>query len=99
MLGSRRVSTYIDAGEQYDVIVEGKRYALRAPTNLDNLYVHSERSGQLIPVSNLVHVKEFADSIRQNRYNRVRTIAPQVNLAADGSNGKCRIRNDWVNSV
>jgi multidrug efflux pump len=37
MLGSRRVSTYIDAGEQYDVIVEGKRYALRTPTNLDNL--------------------------------------------------------------
>jgi hypothetical protein len=46
-----------------------------------------------------VRVKEFADPISQNRYNRVRTIALQANLAAGGSNGKCRIRNDWVNSV
>ncbi len=81
MLGSRRVTTYIDAGEEYDVIVEGERAGLRTPTNLNNLYVRAARSGQLIPLSNLVRLEEFADSISLNRYNRVRAITLQANLA------------------
>ena len=81
MLGSRRVTTYIDAGEEYDVIVEGERAGLRSPTDLKNLYVRAERSGQLIPLSNLVRLEEFADSISLNRYNRVRAITLQANLA------------------
>ena len=81
MLGSRRVTTYIDAGEEYDVIVEGERAVQRTPTNLENLYVRSERTGELVPLSNLVHLEEFADSISLNRYNRVRAITLQANLA------------------
>ena len=81
MLGSRRVTTYIDGGEEYDVIVEGERSAQRTSTNLENIYVRSERSGQLIPLSNLVQIEEFADSISLNRYNRVRAITLQANLA------------------
>jgi multidrug efflux pump len=81
MLGSRRVTTYIDAGEEYDVIVEGERAAQRTPTSLENLYVRSERSGELIPLSNVVRLEEFADSISLNRYNRVRAITLQANLA------------------
>ena len=81
MLGSRRVTTYIDAGEEYDVIVEGERATQRTPTDLENIYVRSERSGALIPLSNLVRLEEFADSISLNRYNRVRAITLQANLA------------------
>lgn len=81
MLGSRRVTTYIDAGEEYDVILEGEREAQRTPANLENLYVRSDRSGELIPLSNLVRLEEFADSISLNRYNRVRSITLEANLA------------------
>ena len=81
MLGSRRVTTYIDAGEEYDVIVEGERSAQRTPSNLENLYVRSSRTNELIPLSNLVRIEEFADSISLNRYNRVRAITLQANLA------------------
>ena len=88
MLGSRRVTTYIDAGEEYDVIVEGERGGLRTPTNLKNLYVRSTQSGQLIPLSNLVRLEEFADSISLNRYNRVRAITLQANLADGVSLGE-----------
>ena len=80
MLGSRRVTTYIDGGEEYDVIVEGERSAQRTPTNLENIYVRSERTAALIPLSNLVQISEFADSISLNRYNRVRAITFQANL-------------------
>jgi len=88
MLGSRRVTTYIDAGEEYDVIVEGERAGLRTPTNLNNLYVRATHSGQLIPLSNLVRLEEFADSISLNRYNRVRAITLQANLADGVSLGE-----------
>jgi len=81
LLGSRRVTTYIDAGEEYDVILEGERGTQRTPGNLENIYVRSQRSGALIPLSNLVHLEEFADSISLNRYNRVRSITIEANLA------------------
>jgi multidrug efflux pump len=81
MLGSRQVTTYLDAGEEYDVILEGEREAQRTPASLSNLYVRSERSGQLIPLSSLVRVSEVADSKSLNRFNRVRAITLQAGLA------------------
>ncbi len=80
MLGSRQVTTYIDKGEEYDVIVEGERDTQRTPTNIENIYVRSERSGELIPLSNLVRLNEYADSSTLNRYNRVRAITLEANL-------------------
>jgi multidrug efflux pump len=88
MLGSRRVTTYIDAGEEYDVILEGERSAQRTPASLENIYVRSERTGKLIPLANLVRVEELADSISLNRYNRVRAITLEANLADGLSLGK-----------
>jgi multidrug efflux pump len=81
MLGSRKVTTYLDAGEEYDVILEGERDAQRTPAALDNLYVRSDRSGELIPLANLVRITEIADSRSLNRYNRVRAITIEANLA------------------
>lgn len=80
MLGSRQVTTYIDDGQEYDVILEGERIQQRTPTDIANIYVRSERSGELIPLSNIVKLEEFADSITLNRYNRVRSITLEANL-------------------
>src|SRR5690606_21910922 len=74
MLGSRRVTTYIESGKEYDVILEGEREEQRTPTNIENIYVKSARSGELIPLSNLVKLEELADSPTLTRYNRVRSI-------------------------
>ncbi|MFW5816669.1 MAG: efflux RND transporter permease subunit, partial [Wenzhouxiangella sp.] len=83
MLGSRRVTTYIEDGQEYDVIVEGERDRQRSPDALNNLYVRSERSGQLIPLSNLVQIENFAGSNTLNRYNRIRSITLEAGLAED----------------
>ena len=80
MLGSRRVTTYIDEGQEYYIILEGERSAQRTPTDIQNIYVRSDRTGKLIPLSNLVRLDEFADSIVLNRYNRVRSITLEANL-------------------
>lgn len=79
-LGSRRVTTYIEDGEEYDVIVEGERDTQRTPSNIENIYVRSDRSGVLIPLASLVTITEFAESKTLNRYNRVRAITLQAGL-------------------
>jgi multidrug efflux pump len=81
MLGSRRATTYIDDGEEYDVIMQGERHEQRTTTSLQNMYVRSERSGELIPLANLVTLKEVADASRLNRYNRMRSLTIEANLA------------------
>lgn len=81
MLGSRRATTYIDDGEEYDIILQGERDEQRTTTSLQNMYVRSERSGELIPLSNLVTLKEIADASRLNRYNRMRSLTIEANLA------------------
>jgi multidrug efflux pump len=80
MLGSRRVTTYLEGGEEYDVILEGERSDQRTPTDLENIYVRSSRTSDLIPLANLVSLEEFADSNSLNRFNRVRSITLQANL-------------------
>lgn len=87
MLGSRRVTTYIDDGEEYDVILEGLRSEQNTPTDVQNIYVRSSRSGELIPLSNLVTISMVADSPTLNRYNRVRAITIEAGLANDTSLG------------
>lgn len=81
MLGQRRVSTYLDRGEEYDVIMEGIESDFRSPSSIDNLYVRSDRTGELIPMDNLLTVTEQATSARLNRYNRMRAITISANLA------------------
>lgn len=81
MLGQRRVSTFLDRGEEYDVILEGWEQDFRSPQSIDNIYVRSGNTGQLIPLDNLVTVTEQATSSRLNRYNRMRSITISANLA------------------
>jgi multidrug efflux pump len=87
MLGSRRVTTYIDQGEEYDVILEGLRSDQNNPNDIENIYVRSTRSGQLIPLSNLVSIQDLADSPTLNRYNRVRAITIEAGLEQNASLG------------
>ena len=80
MLGSRAVTTYLDRGEEYDVILEGLRTEQNSPDDVENIYVRSNRSGQLIPLTSLVTIKPVADSARLNRYNRVRAVTIEAGL-------------------
>jgi len=81
MLGSRRVTTYIKNGEEYPVILEGLKEESRTPSDMNNIYVRSERSGELVPLSNLVTLKETASAAVLNRFNRMRSITITANLA------------------
>lgn len=81
MLGQRRVSTYLDKGQEYDVIMEGEESDYRSPSSIENIYVRSSQSNTLIPLDNLLSVEERATSSTLNRYNRMRSITISANLA------------------
>ncbi|AWL11088.1 Multidrug efflux pump subunit [Saliniradius amylolyticus] len=81
MLGQRRVSTYLDRGQEYYVIMEGEKADYRSPKSIDNIYVRSQRSGELVPMSNLLTFEERATSAELNRFNRMRAITITANLA------------------
>jgi multidrug efflux pump len=77
----RQVTTDLDAGEEYEVILKGERDQQRTPASLENLSVRSDRSGQLSPLANLVRerIGGFAESLK--RFNRLRAITIEVTLA------------------
>ena len=80
MMGSRRVTTFVDNGEEYDVILQADR-ALRAePADLAAIQVRGA-NGELIPLSNLVSLTELAEAGSLNRFNRLRAITISAGLA------------------
>jgi multidrug efflux pump len=81
VLGSRIVTTYIDRDREYNVILQGRADDRATPSDLDSLYVRSDRTGELIPLSNLVVLTEVAGPTRLNRFDRLRAITVSASLA------------------
>jgi multidrug efflux pump len=88
LMGNRKVTTFVLGGKEYDVILEGELEDQRSLTDLANIYVRSTSSGELIPLSNLVQLREEADAGNLNRYNRVRAITLSSNLSDEVSLGE-----------
>ncbi len=88
VLGSRVVTTFIDRGEEYRVILQGADEQRQTPSDLDNVYVRSTNSGQLIPLSNLVTLKEVAGPVDLRRFDRMRSISISGSLSPGYSLGE-----------
>ncbi len=81
MLGSRVVTTYVDRGREYSVILQGRDSDRASTEDLTNLYVRSQQTAQLIPLSNLVQINENAGPAELNRFDRMRAITLTAELA------------------
>jgi multidrug efflux pump len=88
MMGSRRVTTFVESGEEYDVMLQAERGNRATPAEIANLYVRSERTNQLVPLSSLVTMTEVAEPGSLNRFNRLRSITLSANLAPGYSLGE-----------
>ncbi len=80
MLGSSRVTTFVNQGKEYDVLVQAEREDRSSVADLENLYVRA-RSGELVPLSSVVTVSEIAEPGTLNRFNRLRSITVSARLA------------------
>jgi multidrug efflux pump len=86
MLGSRRVSTYVDRGEEYRVLVQADRPGRQTTADLARIQVRT-RDGTLVPLSSVVTVREVAGPRQLNRYNKLRAITLTAGLAPGYSLG------------
>jgi multidrug efflux pump len=93
MMGSRRVTTFVEDGEEYDVVLQAQADDRASPASLENLYVRSARSGELVPLSSLVTLTEIAEPGSLNRFNRLRAITLSANLAPGYTLGEAL---DWM---
>ncbi len=74
VLGSRIVTTFIERDREYNVILQGRAEDRATPADLDSIYVRSDRTEELIPLSNLVRLTEIAGATNLNRFDRLRAI-------------------------
>ena len=81
MLASREITSYIDRGREYPVIVQARADDRRTPTDLANIFVRAEGSGELVPLSALVHLDEGAAAPELRRYDRLPSITISASLA------------------
>lgn len=78
--GTRRVTTYIKNGQEYDVLLQTDRDKRQTEQDIGNLYVRAN-SGQLIPLSTLVTTEVRGDTPDRSRVDRLRsvTLTAQIN--------------------
>ena len=88
MLGSRAVTTFIDRGREYRVILQGLAEGRATPNDLSNIYVRSETSGQLVPLGNLVRLEDRAGPAELRRFDRLRSITLNAGLDPGASLGQ-----------
>lgn len=81
LLGQRRIGTFVDDGEEYDIIVQGLEENRKRTADLTNIMVRTAQSGNLIPLSNLISLNERAAAASLSRFNRLRAITISANLA------------------
>jgi multidrug efflux pump len=93
MLGSREVSTYVQGGEEYKVLLQARENDRSTPYDLQNIFVRANIQGVnqfggttntaagLIPLSNVVTLSERARAQSLAREDRVRAITITASLA------------------
>ena len=88
MMGSRIVTTFLDRGEEYNVILQAREKDRATPSDLANIYVRSTTTGALVPLSNLVRITETAGPAELKRFDRLRSITISANLSPGYSLGE-----------
>jgi len=80
MLGGRQVTRFKRDGEQYDVVVQIADIDRRNPEDLSRIHVRG-KSGAMIPLSNLIQIKEQVAPKELNHFNQLRSATISAYLA------------------
>lgn len=79
MFGSRRVTTYLREGQEYDVLLQAGLENRRSLEDLVNVHVRTA-SGELAPLTNLINTKVVGDNADRRRTDRLRAITINANI-------------------
>lgn len=84
LLGGRQVTRFKREGEQYDVIVQLAGQERNTPRDVSSIYVRGS-GDQLVPLSNLISVRESTAPKQLNHFNRLRSATVTANLGPGAS--------------
>jgi multidrug efflux pump len=87
MLGGRVVTRFQRDAEQFDVLVQTEARDRATPEAIDRLFVRG-RNDQMVPLSQLVTVREVVTPRELNHFNQRRSVTITANLAPDYSLGE-----------
>jgi multidrug efflux pump len=87
MMGGRQITRFKRGGDQYDVIVQMDVSERNTPDDINKIFVRN-RSGQMIPLSSLVTVKETIAPRQLNHFGQRRAVTISANLAAGYTQGQ-----------
>jgi multidrug efflux pump len=88
MLGSRVVTTFQMGGDEYNVVLQARDDQRASVSDLDNIYVRSDKTRALVPLASVVNIEETGAASELRRFNRMRSVAVTANLAAGYSLGE-----------
>ena len=87
LLGSRRVSNYVDRGEEYRVIIQADAKDRATAENLAAIQLRT-RDGALVSLANVIKYTETAGARDLGRFNKLRAITLSGGLAPGYSMGE-----------
>jgi multidrug efflux pump len=87
MFGEREVSTFINRGDEYPVIMRARAEDRATTADLANTFIRAQ-NGELVPLSSFVTLTEAAAPQVLNRFDRLRSITIQSSLAPGTSIGE-----------
>ncbi|MFW5823411.1 MAG: efflux RND transporter permease subunit [Marinobacter sp.] len=81
MLASRQVTTYLDRGQEYDVIVQASDANRATPSDLSQIFMRPRDGGELIPLASLVDMEEIGANPDLRRIDRLPAVVISASLA------------------
>jgi multidrug efflux pump len=87
MFGEREISTFVNRGNEYPVIMRARAQDRATPNDLKNSFIRAV-NGDLVPLSSFVSLTESAAPQTLNRVDRLRSITIQASLAPSVSIGE-----------
>ena len=86
-LAGRKINTFLQDGEEYYVIIQGKDSSRKIKENLSLINLKND-NGELVRLDSFLNFMEIAEAKELNRYNRTRSITLKGGLSKEYSLGK-----------
>lgn len=83
LLASRQVTTYMDRGQEYAVIVQAQDADRTTPESLEYIFMQPRTGGALIPLKSLVSLEEIGANPDLRRIDRLPSVVVSASLAED----------------
>ncbi len=80
LFAEKEVTTFIKDGEEYSVVLEANLNHKNNLKDLSHTFIRSSTSSQLIPLSNLIEIKETTSPNALFRFNRMKAITISASI-------------------